>query len=105
MDHGLCRDFQVPESHLLAEFLTRWKASHSSGPMHVGSAELGTSHSQEILQASRELHAQSPKLFPKVNTTEPFISVQASSQQELNTLNCRKIRLLEGNAKCHALKN
>jgi hypothetical protein len=58
---------RFPESHLLAEFLTRWKASHSSGPMRVGSAELGTSHSQEILHgaASRELHAQFLKLFPK----------------------------------------
>jgi hypothetical protein len=40
-----------------------------------------------------------------MNAAEPFISVQASSQQELNTLNRRKIRLIEGKAKCHHLKN
>jgi hypothetical protein len=30
--------------------------------------------------------AQSLELFPKMNSTEPFILVQASSQQDLNTL-------------------
>ncbi len=50
------------------------------------------------------VHAPSSKLFSNMNTTEPFISVQASSQQELNNLDPRKIRLIEGNAKCHHLK-
>jgi hypothetical protein len=74
--------------------------------MHVGSAELGTSHSQEKLHgtASRELDAQSSELFTKMNTTEPFTSVQTSSKQELNILDRRKIRLIEGKAKCHHLK-
>jgi hypothetical protein len=64
--------------------------------MHVGSAELGTRHSQEKIHgaASQELCA----IFKIIS------KMKASSQQELNILD-RRIRLIEGKAKCHHLKN